>query len=183
MPKNAPWHSAVNTRAHSSRSYVGASAHNMFPATNMPIRIRRARLRSVRAKSSATSGDPKVTLSAYAVTSTPAFGMLIEKLRDKSGSRPMMMNSDVPIPKAATASARSDLRIPTILANNSARWLARYSNRGRCSTSPSGTGSVSPPALIHAFIPPRITFVEQFSFSSIRATRTLVASCAHEQYR
>jgi len=56
-----------------------------------------------------------------------------------------------------------------------------YSNRGRCSTSPSGTGSVSPPALIHAFIPPRITLVEQFSFSSIRATRTLVASCAHEQ--
>jgi hypothetical protein len=41
----------------------------------------------------------------------------MEKLFARSGSKPMMMNSDVPIPNAATASARSDLRIPLIFAN------------------------------------------------------------------
>ena len=60
---------------------------------------------------------------------------------------------------------------------------AAQSNRGRCSTSPAGTGSSGPPAFIQAFSPPWITFVEQFSISSMCATLTLVASRAHEQYR
>jgi hypothetical protein len=54
--------------------------------------------------------------------------MLMEKLFARSGNRPMMMNSDVPIPKAATASARSDLRILPILANNPA--VARGTTQG-----------------------------------------------------
>ena len=58
-----------------------------------------------------------------------------------------------------------------------------HSKRGRCSTSPSGMASVGPPALTQAFRPPWITLVRQFSCSSMCATRTLVASRAHEQYR
>ena len=60
-------------------------------------------------------------------------------------------------------------------------WGATYSNLGRCWISEAGTDSSSPPARIHALIPPSITFVWQFSCSSMCATRLLVVSRMHEQ--
>ena len=41
----------------------------------------------------------------------PVLGILTWKLRARSGSNPMMMNSEVPMPKAETASASRGFRI------------------------------------------------------------------------
>ena len=64
IPKKAPWQSAVMTRAVISSAYVGASAQSTFPAMKIPIRMSRARVRSIRESASATNGEPIVTLSA-----------------------------------------------------------------------------------------------------------------------
>ena len=80
MPKNAPWQSAVRMRASRSSRKVGANAHRALPATNIPIRISSARLRSMCDRARATSGDPSVTLSAYPDTRIPVFGLLTRKL-------------------------------------------------------------------------------------------------------
>src|SRR5579883_409333 len=80
----------------------------------MPIRMRSDFLRSRFERASAISGDPKVTLSAYAETIMPALGMLIWNDCARSGSRPMMTYSEVPMPKAAIVSARMDFRMNQI---------------------------------------------------------------------
>lgn len=106
MPKKAPWAREATMRPVSIRPKTGAAAESRLPAMNRPISSISMRLRDTLVPSTVMTGAPATTPSAYPVTSSPAVGTVTPKSAATSGSRPMITNSVVPIPKAPMARAR-----------------------------------------------------------------------------
>ena len=105
MPKYAPCGSPLANRATTSSGNDAATALSRFPSVNADMSARSSALRGIRAASTASSGAPTTTPSAYAEIRCPASGMVAPRSPATSGRMPIVANSVVPIAKPPSASA------------------------------------------------------------------------------
>ena len=104
-PKYAPCGRPLRNRATTSIPKVGASAESRLAAPIAVIIASSRPLRGSRAPSTANSGAPTTTPTAYAVMALPAVGIETSRSLAMSGRTPMLANSVVPMPKPPSASA------------------------------------------------------------------------------
>ncbi len=104
-PKKAPWGTPHRKREVRSRPYEPARADRALAPAYAVIRATSSPRRGSRAPKKASTGAPTTTPRAYAEIRCPACGMETPTPSATCGSRPMAMNSVVPIANPPVASA------------------------------------------------------------------------------
>ena len=104
-PKYVPCGSPATKRSAIRDGYPGASALAKLPSAYASIIATSSQRRCHLAVSTASTGAPTITPAAYALMARPACAMFTCRPLATSGSKPMMTNSPVPMPKPPTAMA------------------------------------------------------------------------------